>query len=382
MNTSTRKRKSSERKDFERKLATLNCKRGIGLAVAMSILLIIYYFLCRGEKKLPYWYNAMLIVVFTIQIAMSVLLVYIVRNAQGMMTQAYRMYYITTFVFFMPVCVADFNINSSIMLYVAAMALTIFIPVLQRNEMHMYTLIMAVATVVYCICISLGGFGRNTVEAAAAGVCAMLAGRYAQERFRGYERASSESRVKNILSTEDSLTGLTNKSGLINTATVMWQFCARSRSIVGAIFIDVDYFKDYNDTFGHDEGDECLKKIAQAIADCARSDTDTVARVGGEAFFVLVQGVEKENLIALALKIRSSIAQLKLEREYTGTSNYITVSIGAAYGYPSDGTSFKNLYDSAADAMYIAKENGRNCIVCDGCVYGRMKNGVGTAIGN
>ena len=210
----------------------------------------------------------------------------------------------------------------------------------------------------------------------------MLAGRYAQERFRGYERASSESRVKNILSTEDSLTGLTNKSRLINTAAVMWQFCARNRSMVGAIFIDVDYFKDYNDTFGHDEGDECLKKIAQAIADCARRDTDTVARVGGEAFFVLVQGVEKENLIALALKIRSSIAQLKLEREYTGTSNYITVSIGAAYGYPSDGTSFKNLYDSAADAMYMAKENGRNCIVCDGCVYGRMKNGAGTAIGN
>lgn len=97
---------------------------------------------------------------------------------------------------------------------------------------------------------------------------------------------------------------------------------------------------------------------------------------------MLVQGVEKENLIALALKIRSSIAQLKLEREYTGTSNYITVSIGAAYGYPSDGTSFKNLYDSAVDAMYMAKENGRNCIVCDGCVYGRMKNGAGTAIGN
>lgn len=294
MNPSIKKRKSSGRKEFERKLAKLNCKRGIGLAAAMSILLVIYYFLCRGERKLPYWYNAMLIVVFTIQTALSVLLVYIVRNAQGLMTQAYRTYYITTLVLFIPVCVADYNINSSIMLYVLVMALAIFIPVLQRNEMPMYTLIMAVAAVVYCTCISLGGFGRNTVEAAAAGVCAMLAGRYAQERFRGYERASSESRVKNILSTEDSLTGLTNKSRLINTAAVMWQFCARNRSMVGAIFIDVDYFKDYNDTFGHDEGDECLKKIAQAIADCARRDTDTVARVGGEAFLCLYRELKRK----------------------------------------------------------------------------------------
>jgi len=102
----------------------------------------------------------------------------------------------------------------------------------------------------------------------------------------------------------------------------------------------------------------------------------------GEAFFVMVEGVEKENLIALALKIRNAIAGLELEQEFTGVSKYLTVSIGVAYTYPEKGSSFKSLYDSASDAMYTAKENGRNCVVCDGTVYGRMKNGVGTAIGN
>lgn len=381
MDTSTRKRKSSQKKDFERKLALLNCKRGIGLAVAASVMLVIYYFLCRGEEKLPYWYNAILIVVFTVELAMAVLLIYIVRNAQNMMYVAYKAYYIITLVVCLPVCVADYRISGSIMLYVLAMGLSIFVPVLQRNELHVYTLVMLAATAAYCACVFAAGT-RTVAEIVITGLFSVIAGRYAQERFRGYERAGSENRVKNMLSSEDSLTGLTNKAGLINTATVMWQFCVRNSSIVGAIFIDVDYFKNYNDTFGHDEGDECLKKIADAIAGCARRETDTVARVGGEAFFVLVQGVEKDNLVALALKIRSTIAGLRLEQEYTGTSNYITVSIGVAYAYPEEGASFKSLYDDAADAMYMAKENGRNCIVCDGSIYGRMRNGMGTAIGN
>lgn len=162
----------------------------------------------------------------------------------------------------------------------------------------------------------------------------------------------------------------------------MWQFCIRNHSVAGGIFIDIDFFNNYNDAFGYSQGDECLKEIADAIASCARRDTDTVARVGGEAFFVMVEGVEKENLIALALKIRNAIAGLELEQEFTGVSKYLTVSIGVAYTYPEKGSSFKSLYDSASDAMYTAKENGRNCAVCDGTVYGRMKNGVGTAIGN
>ncbi len=381
MNKASKKRKSSDRKEFERKLAMLNCKRGIGLAISADLLLVIYYFFCRGEQELPYWYNAMLIVVFTMELVMAVLLVYIVRNAQGMMSVAYRAYYIVTLAIFSPVCIADYKISSSIVLYVLVMGFAIFVPVLLRGELNVYTLLMAAVIVVYCVFASSGGT-RTIAETVTIGVLSMVAGRYAQERFRSYERINTGSRMKNILSTQDSLTGLTNKSGLISTAGVMWQFCVRNSSIVGAIFLDIDYFKNYNDTFGHDEGDECLKKIADAIADCTNMETDTVARVGGEAFFVLVQGVEKDDLIALALQIRSAIARLKLEQEYMGTSKYVTASIGVAYAYPENGTSFKSLYENSVDAMYKAKENGRNCIVCDGCVYGRMRNGIGTAIGN
>ena len=377
MDMSPGKRRSSGKRDFERRLAGLNCKRGIIFAISVSIVLVIYYFLAGEEQELPYWYTAMLIVAFTLQLAGAILLMYILRNAQKAMAAAYRAYFIMTLIVFMPVCIADYKVSGSIIAYVLLVGDSIFIPVLLRSELHIYTLLMATATFVYCVFVSQGG-----IEAAVVGGLGIAAGRYSQERFRSYIRLENENKTRNILSNEDALTGLTNKSGLINTAGVMWQFCIRNHSVAGGIFIDIDFFNNYNDAFGYSQGDECLKEIADAIASCTRRDTDTVARVGGEAFFVMVEGVEKENLIALALKIRNAIAGLELEQEFTGVSKYLTVSIGVAYTYPEKGSSFKSLYDSASDAMYTAKENGRNCVVCDGTVYGRMKNGVGTAIGN
>lgn len=381
MDMSPGKRRSSGKRDFERRLAGLNCKRGIIFAISVSIVLVIYYFLAGEEQELPYWYTAMLIVAFTLQLAGAILLMYILRNAQKAMAAAYRAYFLMSLIVFMPVCIADYKVSGSIIAYVLLVGDSIFIPVLLRSELHIYTLLMATATFIYCVFVSQGGI-RVVIEAAVVGGLGIVAGRYSQERFRSYIRLENENKTRNILSNEDALTGLTNKSGLINTAGVMWQFCIRNHSVAGGIFIDIDFFNNYNDAFGYSQGDECLKEIADAIASCARRDTDTVARVGGEAFFVMVEGVEKENLIALALKIRNAIAGLELEQEFTGVSKYLTVSIGVAYTYPEKGSSFKSLYDSASDAMYTAKENGRNCVVCDGTVYGRMKNGVGTAIGN
>lgn len=381
MDTSKRKRKSSEKKDFERRLALLNCRRSMVLAVLLSLLLAVFYFLCRGQERLPYWYSAMLIVIFTVELASAVLLFYVIRNVQGMLKTAYRVYYILTLIAAVPVSIADYKMSGSLMTYVLLLGAAVFVPVLQRSEQTAQMVLMAVVTTVCSVCAAKNGT-RAVVEFVVIGILAMAAGRYGQQRFRSYEKGTNDNRGKYLLSDVDPLTGLTNKSGLINTAGIMWRFCVRSHSMAGGIFIDVDYFKNYNDTFGHEQGDETLKSIAGAIADCARRDTDTVARVGGEAFFVLVQGVEKENLVGLALKIRSAIAQLGLEQGYNGTSKYVTVSIGAACAYPDKGDTFKNLYEASSDAMYLAKDNGRNCIVCDGVVYGRMKNGIGTAIDN
>lgn len=373
--------KSSEKKDFEKKIALLNCKRGLISALSVCALLAVYYFLLKKQDNIPYWYNAILIVVFTLQLVSAVILAYIVRNWQRGAGAAYMPYYIASLIMFIPVCIADYKVNSSIVAYVIMEGFAIFVPVLLKAELRIYSVTLLLATIV-CAFFAAEDSTRPAVEIYVLGMAGMVAGRYSQERFRSYVRSGKDSRTRNTPLNVDTLTGLASKGGLINTAGVMWQFCIRNHSVAGGIFIDIDFFNNYNDAFGYSQGDECLKEIADAIASCARRDTDTVARVGGEAFFVMVEGVEKENLIALALKIRSAIAGLELEQEFTGVSKYLTVSIGVAYTYPEKGSSFKSLYDSASDAMYTAKENGRNCAVCDGTVYGRMKNGVGTAIGN
>ena len=98
MDMSPGKRRSSGKRDFERRLAGLNCKRGIIFAISVSIVLVIYYFLAGEEQELPYWYTAMLIVAFTLQLAGAILLMYILRNAQKAMAAAYRAYFLMSLI--------------------------------------------------------------------------------------------------------------------------------------------------------------------------------------------------------------------------------------------------------------------------------------------
>lgn len=350
------------------------------MAFGLSALLAGLWFIGEGEGVQPYWYSAMTIVAVTVELAAAVLLFYIVRGVQGVMTAAYRVYYLLTEALLLPICIADYRMNGSMLLYVLIIGAAVFVPVLRRSEMHAYSGAMLAICLTCCISAWPDGI-RNVLQFACIGVLGTAAGRYSQERFRSYERVRTEYRERSVSCEEDTLTGLANRRGLMNTANVLWPFCVQNNSAVGAISIDVDYFKRYNDRFGHSEGDECLKKIASAIEGCACGQTDTVARMGGEEFLVLVQGVEKDDMIELALKIRSAIAELRLEQAYAGNSKYVTVSMGIAYTCPDASDSFRKLYEDASEALYTAKENGRNCVVFDGLVYGRMRNGMGTVIG-
>lgn len=375
-----KKRKSSGKKDFERRLAQLNCKRGACMALAVSALLAGLWFINEAEGAQPYWYSAMTIVAVTMELSAAVLLFYIVHNMQGAMTAAYRVYYFLTAAVLMAFCIVDYWMNGSMLLYVLIMGAAVCVPVVKRSEMNAYSGIMLAVCIIGC-CMAASDGVRNIFQFVCVGILGIFAGRYSQERYRSCERTRDGHRELGIVSDEDALTGLSNRRGLLNTANVLWPFCVQNNSAVGAISIDVDNFKKYNDRFGHTEGDECLKKIASAIEGCACGQTDKVARMGGEEFLVLVQGVEKDEMIELALRIRSAIAELKLEQAYAGTSRYVTVSMGIAYTCPDASDSFKKLYDDASEALYTAKENGRNCVVCDGLIYGRMRNGMGTVIG-
>ena len=350
--TSGSTRRSSKKKEFESRLAAANCKRGLIFSAVLSALLPLYWVMCNSTGDVAVGYTAMVIVAETIELASAVVLLYIVKNAIQLSASAGRLYYFFTAAVMTPLCIMDYGMSGSIMLFVMFMGALSVVPCFSRGEMNVYSVTM------------------------------IAAGRYIQELFRSRERIKGELKEKTFASEQDPLTGLTNRRGFIRRAGVIWPISMRSHVMVGVIAIDIDFFKKYNDKFGHPEGDECLKKIAGAIEDSARRQTDIVVRTGGEEFLVFVQNMNKKEIIGLALKIRSAVADLRIEHAYVEVSQYVTVSMGVACTYPDTHNSVKELYEEADQALYMAKENGRNCVVCDGSMYGRMKNGLGTAIGS
>lgn len=374
-------RRSSKKREFESRLAAVNCKRGLIFSAVLCVLLPLYLFICNSSGEVPVAYTAMMIVGETIELASAVLLLYIVRNAVQHSQYAGRLYYFFTAALMTPLCIMDYGMSGSIMLFAMFMGALAVVPCFSRREMNVYSLVMLVVTVAMTAATAVDGV-RAAVGTGAIGLAAAVAGRYVQELFRSRERIKGELKEKTFASEQDPLTGLTNRRGFIRRAGVIWPICMRSHAMVGVIAIDIDFFKKYNDKFGHPEGDECLKKIAGAIEDSARRQTDIVVRTGGEEFLVFVQNMNKKEIIGLALKIRSAVADLRIEHAYVEVSQYVTVSMGVACTYPDTHNSVKELYEEADQALYMAKENGRNCVVCDGSMYGRMKNGLGTAIGS
>ena len=373
------RRESSGKKEFERRLAYINCRRGFCLAVVLSIMLPCLWLFNNSLQEPGAAFTAMIIVAETIELVTAAMLFYIAGNAQRVMSAAYKLYYICTMAVLVTLSVMDYGATGSSMLYVITMGIAVFVPILLKRELRAYTGFMLIAVAAGCAGAADDG-ARAMADMAVVGLAAVLAGRYSQEHFRNQERVREELKGRTHYSEQDPLTGLINSRGLAERAGILWSSCMRTHSMAGIIAIDIDFFKKYNDKFGHIDGDECLKKIAEAIDSSTRGQTDVVARTGGEEFLVFVQNMSKKDIIELALNIRSAVAELRLEHAYVEVSKYVTVSMGIAYTYPDGASSFEELYEEADQALYAAKEHGRNCIVCDDCIYGRMKNGLGTAI--
>ena len=154
------------------------------------------------------------------------------------------------------------------------------------------------------------------------------------------------------LSKTDTLTNLLNRRGLYDTA----EETLNDNTVMA--MIDIDYFKAYNDKFGHLLGDECLKKVADCILQAARYSV--VSRYGGEEFVVLFTEKLSLDMIVLLKDLKDAVEHLKIEAGNKKVSEYITVSIGVAKC--GSGTMLDNLFAQADQQMYLAKENGRNRI--------------------
>ncbi len=161
------------------------------------------------------------------------------------------------------------------------------------------------------------------------------------------------------LTMQDGLTGIRNRRYLDAKLAAEWQRAARSRDPLALLLIDIDFFKDFNDRYGHLVGDECLKKVAEAIESCITRPSDAAARYGGEEFAVVLPETTADGALHVAENIRRAVEQLRLPVA-AGEETQISVSIGVAILVPEEGHASQDLIALADQALYLAKSSGRN----------------------
>lgn len=178
-------------------------------------------------------------------------------------------------------------------------------------------------------------------------------------RKRIEEELKEANRDLKLLSSRDGLTGLANRRFFDDYIKTEWERMARERKPLSILLCDVDHFKKYNDTYGHLEGDSCLKAIASAIGNACRRPADLPARYGGEEFIVTLPDTGKQGALRVAEAIRATVARLHIEHRESG-EGFVTLSVGSATAVPSPDTEYPSLIKKADAALYRAKGQGRN----------------------
>lgn len=161
----------------------------------------------------------------------------------------------------------------------------------------------------------------------------------------------------------DGLTGIPNRRAFDEKIDHEWRAAIRSGTSLGMIMIDIDYFKRYNETYGHMAGDECLRCIAQTLKRSLRRPKDMVARFGNEEFALLLPDTDLQGSVRVAETIRQAIADLVLPHEQSRIAEIITVSLGVAAVPPARDGESRSLVQAADRNLYRAKEAGRNRVV-------------------
>lgn len=187
------------------------------------------------------------------------------------------------------------------------------------------------------------------------------------------EQKKSEEKIKDLLeqleiekkyaemnSVTDALTRINNRRYFDDILRREFYNLKRNGLPLSMLLMDIDYFKKYNDTYGHQGGDECLKTVAQAIKKSVQRETDTVARYGGEEFAVILPNTDRYGAMELAEKIKNTVENLNIPHKSSLISDRVTMSLGVATAYKKNLSFPEQIISFADEALYKAKEKGRN----------------------
>jgi diguanylate cyclase (GGDEF)-like protein len=178
-----------------------------------------------------------------------------------------------------------------------------------------------------------------------------------------YKELEAANQKLRRLASLDGLTQVANRRLFDERFEKEWLRLAREQASLSLIMCDVDFFKAYNDTYGHQAGDECLQQVARAITESVRRPADLVARYGGEEFAVILPNTESAGAVLVAESIRKRVQALAIVHATSTASKYITLSLGVASVIPLPSSLSATLILAADKALYQAKASGRDAVV-------------------
>ena len=184
---------------------------------------------------------------------------------------------------------------------------------------------------------------------------AFLALREAQEQLEESNKKLKE------LSSLDGLTGIANRRHFDEELDTEWRRAVRNKSTLSVIMIDIDYFKPFNDNYGHQSGDSCLQYVAKALKIAIVRPADTMARYGGEEFVAILPETDSKGAAVVAEHLRKAVESLNIPHEHSKSGQHVSISLGVA-----ESTGLANpetLLKHADGCLYEAKESGRNCVI-------------------
>lgn len=188
----------------------------------------------------------------------------------------------------------------------------------------------------------------------------LLIARDVSERFLAEQKLATANAELEKLSFFDGLTNISNRRRLDNQLNALWALHLRQQSPLTIMICDIDYFKSFNDHYGHQRGDEALIKVAEAFSKVTQRGADLVARYSGEVFVFLLPETEMPGCMVIADKIHQAVADLNIPHEYSPISNQLTISLGLTTIIPQREIYPEFTLDLAGKALYAAKNAGRN----------------------
>ncbi|MDQ0195419.1 GGDEF domain-containing protein [Paenibacillus wynnii] len=183
-----------------------------------------------------------------------------------------------------------------------------------------------------------------------------------EENKRVHRQLTSVNEELMRLSFVDELTGIPNRRALYQRIERLLLEEQELHNPVSLIMVDIDYFKPFNDNYGHVEGDRVIKAIGQEINMAVRHSTDLACRIGGEEFLFVACNTKENEIARLAENIRRRINEMAIRHEYSAINDYVSVSLGTATGIIKNSRQFTDLMRLSDESLYVAKSEGRNCV--------------------